>query len=715
MLRLENPRVGSIIGGPGVVFPLDVPDDGWYIKHKYDGLDELYFEIPRKAEYASEIGTEAIIDTEQNIFVIKNVDARGNIMAVDAQINIDAWKAPFWHSYRETAITIEEALTAIKPTGWTVSMIGTYTNRKTIDNGSGEPLQDVTALDIVGRICTIWGCVANYDTHNKVIKIIDPENAGDSGVILSQKTNLKSPPDFVDNSADYVTRLYPYGAKDETTGLNLTIESVNSGIPYVENGEYGVDKVVSMGWTDERFTDASSLKAAAIAKLAELAGPVWSFTYSLSEVDTAINMYQTVTIMESRAKEQVVEYVEYPYCHNLDYITLSALAPSISYDVYINEKQTSQAIEAIEDRITEIESNPPWIATDTDVGAVSIGDGLEVDGSGNVSINVGDGLEIGQDGSLNVTGGGGGGSWDGKVGGIDYTTVNIYKEVYNALLDRNVPRLMATIDKNGYVQTNGMAGTAQKTLFQLNDTGATIYEGMVPETGTFRAKQAVKDTDNTTDLLVDMITEKQVRYQSDVSDYTGRTATMDKTGMTLNIGHKFTSSNNPVPVVEGISGYERGRNGMMLAHATVDIDPLIDTKNTGYNRDYLTRVFRAKQGPLTGIEVSSEVYPEGTNIQNGSPNFANKHGIEQQLNVKIADDMIRAEVLRTEKDSTGNNYVGYQKYLNIAGSVAEDVDYIDSDTQEHFQRKGFVSLRMVDQVTGAIHTIGIRNGQLDIQ
>lgn len=424
MLRIQNPRTMQAQGVAETEYPLHVEDDAWYIDHKYDGMDELHFELNRGEDYEGLIQAEAMIITARNNYLIKNIDARGDYLVVDCQIDVDDWRGPFWHNFRQTDISVSEAVNMIKPTGWTVQMVDTYTKRRTIEASDGQPMVDVTAFDILMRICSLWGCVVNFDNKNKTVKVIDPEHDDESGVYLSEETNLTKKVEYTANSAGFATRLYPYGAKDETTGLNLTIASVNGGLEYIENHESQLDKVISIGWTDERFTVAENLLEAARAKLAEYSSPVVSYNLQLREVDTRLKMYSTAAFVGSQVQHRVVEYREYPDRPDLDSVTLSAVMPSISTDVY---DALTARVSTVEDKVEAIEISPPWTASETELGAVMVGDGLTADTDGKLNINVGDGLEIGDDGSLNVTGGGGS-SWDGKIGGTNnaYGTIKQY-------------------------------------------------------------------------------------------------------------------------------------------------------------------------------------------------------------------------------------------------------------------------------------------------
>ncbi len=100
------------------------------------------------------------------------------------------------------------------------------------------------------------------------------------GCEIRYRKNMQSIDKYVD-PANLVTRIYPlgYGEGDN----QLTIESVNDKVPYLEAdtiSTYGLKEVI---WVDRRFEDAESLKATAQSMLDELKIPYIS--YSINSID----------------------------------------------------------------------------------------------------------------------------------------------------------------------------------------------------------------------------------------------------------------------------------------------------------------------------------------------------------------------------------------------------------------------------------------------
>ena len=84
-----------------------------------------------------------------------------------------------------------------------------------------------------------------------------------------------------------VTRLYPLGYGE---GVNqLGIGSVNGGVPYLQSPKAITDKygIIERVWTDRRYEDPASLKAAAEAMLRELQEPMVSYEIGFQEMTSS--------------------------------------------------------------------------------------------------------------------------------------------------------------------------------------------------------------------------------------------------------------------------------------------------------------------------------------------------------------------------------------------------------------------------------------------
>ena len=137
-----------------------------------------------------------------------------------------------------------------------------------------------------------------------------------------------------------VLRLYAYGKDD------LSIASVNSGLPYVDDHTYS-DRIVCAYWKDERYTVAENLKAAAQERLAELAVPSRSFECDVvdlaktnpekySELDFV--MFSVVSLIDQTRSGQKIDHIVverwiYPNAPQNNKVILSTVAPRIQSQV----------------------------------------------------------------------------------------------------------------------------------------------------------------------------------------------------------------------------------------------------------------------------------------------------------------------------------------------------------------------------------------------
>lgn len=349
MLVLHDPSDYSHL------IPLAINDEDWSVTHAYNGLDTCTFEIPVNSEYRPYVQEEAEVDFiggrgGNNIFLIKNVDEHSDFVTVDCDIKLDDWKASIFETFRETYASLEDILEIITPDGWTYSGQEQFGKSTTIEGNEGEPLEAVTPLEVLDQCTEAYGVVFNFDTVNKELKCIDTDSFTPSGDFLMEDLNLKSL-GFTGNTSNFATRLYAYGKKDEETGEALTFASINDGKPYVEDRSY-CDKVICVGWSDERYTVAEDLLEAAKAKLEEVSKPTRSYECDGARLQTSIWMYKVVTLIDEKRKirvnHQIVEWVE---CANKadDSVTLSAVPPTIESlikDAISQDDKIQEAIDA---------------------------------------------------------------------------------------------------------------------------------------------------------------------------------------------------------------------------------------------------------------------------------------------------------------------------------------------------------------------------------
>lgn len=317
----------------GETIPLVVNDEKRYVTHKYNGCDVLTFEIETINNKYRYIAEEVKIRDESNKYIVKKIDEHSDFVVVECDLDLDDWKGWVFKEFREVDY-FENVLKRILPYGWTVKGSSGITSKITVEQSEGEPMLAVTPLEVLDRIADVYECVFNFDCLEKILKVVDIKSFEPSGDIYTDEINLKSI-GFTGNSSNFATRLYAYGKENEETGERANISSINGGKEYIDNFSYS-NKIISVGWSDERYTRPDSLLAAAKKKLEELSLPVRSYTCDVINLNQNIHMYKIITIIDRRRmssiEHMVIEYKEYPR-HDLDVVTLSAASPSIERSV----------------------------------------------------------------------------------------------------------------------------------------------------------------------------------------------------------------------------------------------------------------------------------------------------------------------------------------------------------------------------------------------
>lgn len=326
MLKIYNPTNASDL------IPFPIADDKRYVTHMYDGRDTLNFEFESSNPLYRYIVEETRIADEKNIYVVRLIDEHSTFVTVRADLDLDEWRKTVIYEYRRTNTSLYSVLNEIVPSTWKFDANGNdiLSKRTTIEDTEGEPLKAVTPLDVLTKSTEVWGFLYNFDTINRIVKVIDPNSYLPSGQFFMEHLNLKDI-GFIGDSSAFATRLYAFGAKDES-GTPMTFASVNNGLPYIEDFTYS-DKVVCVGWSDERYTRPESLLADAMVKLKQLSRPSRSYTCEAYNLGGDIEMYRVVTLVDQMhrysVEHQIVEWNEYPN-HIRDTITLSKTAPTVS-------------------------------------------------------------------------------------------------------------------------------------------------------------------------------------------------------------------------------------------------------------------------------------------------------------------------------------------------------------------------------------------------
>lgn len=278
------------------------------------GEHELNFTISKEHPYYKLIFEEMKITyKDNNAYVIKSIDEQQETANISCRLYLDELKAKEIIGYKQEKQSLSsllDELLFLSGIGWMhedANLIGIIRTNE-LDYGN--------TLDLLRLAQNTYKAVFEYDTINRIIKVIPIENYKNKGVYFTDELNLKEVY-LRGDSFEYCTRLIPIGAE------GLTIESVNQNKNYIENNDYS-PKTITKIWKDERFTDPQSLKDEAIEKLKILSKPVR--TYDLAIIDMAsidkdyeslkFNIGDKVTLIdrarEIKVEHQIVKLTRYP-------------------------------------------------------------------------------------------------------------------------------------------------------------------------------------------------------------------------------------------------------------------------------------------------------------------------------------------------------------------------------------------------------------------
>ena len=338
----------KILQADGGQIPLDF--DKYFIQEETNGEDQIGFTLPLDhADYKLLTEEVQLLDAEDGqVYRITAIDEGAATANIKGKLELSPLRADMRIPYTNGSDTLAGTVEGVLHAGWTVVDHSLSTIRRTIDLDSATP-EDV----ILGAASAFGGLAIRYKIADKAVHFYAPGDFKAGGVYLTEELNLTST-NFKGSSSGLCTRLYARG-KD-----GLTFAGINGGKDYVENFSY-TDKIICAYWEDERYTVAENLLEAAQKKVDASAVPVRS--YSCGVVDLAkawryeegagsniyahlnIQLLTVATLLDTRRgtriDHQVVQYKRYPHYPDLNVVTLSTKAPTITTTV----KQLQDAIE----------------------------------------------------------------------------------------------------------------------------------------------------------------------------------------------------------------------------------------------------------------------------------------------------------------------------------------------------------------------------------
>lgn len=246
---------------------------------------------------------EYYIRNKTDEFVIKEIKDDGKWKSVVAVMNVEDLEGKAWTHFDCTEQTIEKCLTlAVAGTGWSIKKIGTINKKRTVRKAN------CSTWDLIQEAKKVYRVELEFDTLNRIVNV--HEKMGyKKGTYFIDSLNLKEL-EVEANSYDYYTNLLAIG-KDDIKVL-------------VENYQYS-NKVKTLIWKDEKYTDKDSLTEDAILKLKELSKPYKSYRANIIDLARISDDYRNILDyklgdviiliskdLKVKEEQRIVKIVEYP-------------------------------------------------------------------------------------------------------------------------------------------------------------------------------------------------------------------------------------------------------------------------------------------------------------------------------------------------------------------------------------------------------------------
>lgn len=286
----------------------------YHIKSVLSTADKtLYFSYP--LHLSKDIFEECYIRNKEDEFVVKQIgDGEEGWINITATLNVETLEGKEWKSFETVEATIEDSLNlAFAGTGWIVNS-SSITKKRTIR------MTNTDSWKILQQAIKTYRCEIKLDSINKTVTI--KERIGeDKGVYLTDTLNVISL-NANSNTNEFYTRMVALGKTTKTGEGDDAVESTLEVI--VENHQYS-NKIKTIIWKDERYTDEASLREDATYKLDEISKPYRSYNVSVYDLANMNPIYQnilsydlgdTVTLISNnrnfKDKQRIVSIDKYP-------------------------------------------------------------------------------------------------------------------------------------------------------------------------------------------------------------------------------------------------------------------------------------------------------------------------------------------------------------------------------------------------------------------
>ncbi len=308
------------------------------VKTLDSGDKELTFKYPSDGKQVDLLKEEYYIRTKEDEYVIRKRKTGTQFNEYTAQLNVEELEgAVFPYGFESKEQTIRACLEfAFEGTGWKVGACQ-ITKKRTINKD-----EETNAWKI------LQDCLSTYRTEckiNSLTKTIDiyEQIGSDRGRYFIEGLNLKKLT-VTSDTYDFYTRLIPLG-KD-----GIGIEWL--GKPYLENYQYS-SKIKTYVWSDERYTNTTSLIEDGIAKLDEMSKPYVAYAADVIDLARQSEKYSSVFDYDigdtvwmisrktrTKEKQRIVKLTEYPETPQNNTVELSNATKTFAE---VQQEATDQA------------------------------------------------------------------------------------------------------------------------------------------------------------------------------------------------------------------------------------------------------------------------------------------------------------------------------------------------------------------------------------
>lgn len=308
------------------------------VKTLDSGDKELTFKYPSDGKQVDLLKEEYYIRTKEDEYVIRKRKTGTQFNEYTAQLNVEELEgAVFPYGFESKEQTIRACLEfAFEGTGWKVGVCQ-ITKKRTINKD-----EETNAWDVLQDCLSTYRVECKIRSLEKTIDIYEQIGA-DRGRYFIEGLNLKKLT-VTSDTYDFYTRLIPLG-KD-----GIGIEWL--GKPYLENYQYS-SKVKTYVWSDERYTNTTSLIEDGIAKLEEMSKPYVAYKADVIDLARQSKKYSSVFDFDigdtvwmiskstkTKEKQRIVKLTEYPESTQRNTVELSNATKTFAE---VQQEATDQA------------------------------------------------------------------------------------------------------------------------------------------------------------------------------------------------------------------------------------------------------------------------------------------------------------------------------------------------------------------------------------